>query len=196
MKTIKLSLVALATLLTVGASAQIGIQAGYSSSTQTVTGSLLGVTATSKVTMNGFHVGPVAEMTVQGPISLQYGLLYNYLTATESNIKTVAHELDLPVRIAASFPVGNGLNLFAFGGPNFNYAISQKTGDGDNMYSQELNGKKIVSPFDVQLGAGAGLKYNSLILKVGYDWGLLNKSSIDNTTFKSNALKISLAYMF
>ena len=70
MKTIKLSLVALATVLTMGASAQVGIQAGYSSSK----------VVDSDVTLNGFHVGPTAEMTIQGPISLQYALLYNYLT--------------------------------------------------------------------------------------------------------------------
>ena len=48
MKTIKLSLVALATVLTMGAAAQVGIQAGYSSESQKTTGTILGLFLISK----------------------------------------------------------------------------------------------------------------------------------------------------
>ena len=68
MKTIKLSLVAFATFFVIGANAQVGLQAGYSNSKETGSG----------LSLNGFHIGPAAEMTIQGPISLQYALLYNY----------------------------------------------------------------------------------------------------------------------
>ena len=206
MKTIKLSLVALATVFTLGASAQVGIQAGYSSSK----------VVDSDVTLNGFHVGPTAEMTIQGPISLQYALLYNYLTKTSEasllgqSIKstTIAHKLDLPVRLAASFPMSNGLGLFIFGGPNFNYALSQKTNtttsglveatvEGDNMYNDEMtDGKKRYSPFDLQLGVGAGIKYKTISLKASYDWGMIDRDNTDNGVWKNNDLKVSLGYNF
>ena len=71
MKTIKLSLVALATVLTMGAAAQVGIQAGYSSESQKTTGTILGFTATTTTTLNGFHVGPIIDMNVQGPVGFQ-----------------------------------------------------------------------------------------------------------------------------
>lgn len=200
MKTIKLSLVALATVLTMGAAAQVGIQAGYSSESQKTTGTILGFTASTTTTLNGFHVGPIIDMNVQGPVGFQTGLLYNYLTGTGvNNKKIVAHEIDLPVRLTVAFPVSDAVSVFAFGGPNVNYALSQKTDGGDNIYSLKNplnNDKKILSPFDFQLGVGGGLKWNKLTLKAGYDWGMFNKTSIDNATFKSNVLKAAVAYNF
>ena len=200
MKTIKLSLVAFATLVTIGASAQVGIQAGYSSESQKTTGTFMGLTASSTTTLNGFHVGPVIDMNIQGPVGFQTGLLYNYLTATDNNNKKiVAHEIDLPVRLTVAFPLTGALSVFAFGGPNVNYAISQKTDGGDNIYSLTNplnNDKKILSPFDFQLGVGGGLKWNKLTLRAGYDWGMFNKTSVDVATFKSNVLKAGIAYTF
>jgi len=206
MKAIKLSLVALATLFTIGANAQVGLQAGYSSSK----------VVDSDVTLSGFHVGPSGEMTVQGPISLQYALLYNYLTKSSSatllgqTVKstTTAHRLDLPFRVAATIPMGNGLSAFVFGGPNFEYALSQKTTgstsgffsgsvEGENIYTTKMSdGKKRYSPFDVQLGVGGGLKYNALSLRVSYDWGMLDRDNADNSVWKNNDLKVSLGYNF
>ena len=77
MKTIRLYVFLLAALVTFGVSAQIGLQAGYSNERINVKASGISV---KMATLNGFHVGPVAEMKVQGPISLQYALLYNFLT--------------------------------------------------------------------------------------------------------------------
>ena len=201
MKTIKFSLVILATLVTFGASAQIGIQAGYSNEKQTISISNFSVSNT----MNGFHVGPVAEMTVQGPVSLQYGLLFNRLTGKDKSSETTSNEtlmsLDLPVRVAVSFPLQTGLNAFVFGGPNFNYGLSLKDKTGSvttDLYKMDENndGKKDISRFDVQLGVGAGLKYNAIILRFSYDWGLIDRLTIDPGKFKANDMKISLAYMF
>ncbi|MBP1663248.1 MAG: hypothetical protein H6Q19_388 [Bacteroidetes bacterium] len=206
MKAIKLSLVALAAFFVMGANAQVGLQAGYSNSKETGNG----------LSLNGFHVGPAAEITVQGPISLQYALLYNYLTRTDEasilgqtvKTTTTAHMLDLPVRIAANFPTNNGLGVFIFAGPNFNYALSQKTKastsgilegsyDTDNIYTLEMtNGKKMYSPFDLQLGVGGGIKYKSISLSASYDWGMLDRDNTDNGVWKNNDLKISLGYNF
>ncbi len=201
MRTIKFSLVILATLVTFGASAQIGIQAGYSYEKQTISFSSLSISNT----LNGFHVGPVYEMTVQSPVSLQYGLLFNRLTGKDKNSETSTTEtlmsLDLPVRVAVSFPIQTGLNAFVFGGPNFNYGLSYKDKTGSvttDMYKMDENndGKKDISRFDVQLGVGAGLKYNAITLRFSYDWGLLDRYTIDPGKFKANDMKISLAYMF
>jgi len=199
MKAIKLSLVALAAFFVMGANAQVGLQAGYSSESQKTTGTLLGLTASSTTTLNGFHVGPVIDMNIQGPVGFQTGLLYNYLTATDiDNKKIVAHEVDLPVRLTVAFPLTSEVSIFAFGGPNVNYAISQKTDNGDNIYTLKnpLNDKKILSPFDFQLGVGGGLKWNKLTLRAGYDWGMFNKTSVDIATFKSNVFKAGIAYTF
>ena len=201
MKTIRLYVFLLAALVTVGVSAQIGLQAGYSNEKQTMSFSSLNVSNT----LNGFHVGPVAEMTVQGPVSLQYGLLFNRLTDKEKDSESTTTEtlmsLDLPVRVAVSFPIQTGLDAFVFGGPNFNFGLSFKDKTGStttDMYKLDQNndGKKDISRFDVQLGAGAGIKYNAIVLRFSYDWGLIDRLTIDPGKFKANDMKISLAYMF
>jgi len=205
MKTIKFSLVILATLVTFGASAQIGIQAGYSNERININSSGISV---KMATLNGFHVGPVAEMKVQGPISLQYGLLYNFLTGKPnpdlfgdipdlSDLKFTFHSLDLPVRIAGTFPISKGISAVVFGGPNFNFGLVAKESSGGetvDLYSEDGGFKR----FDLQLGLGAGLKFNALSLRASYDFGLLNKmKNLDGDgSVKANDLKISLAYFF
>lgn len=204
MKKIRFGLVVLAAFLCVGASAQVGVVAGYSSS----------AAVGSDETLNGFHVGPAAELDIQGPISLQYGLMYNYLRNSSqatvfgqtSEATTTAHTLDLPVRLTAKMAIGEGLNLFVFGGPNFNYAISQKTkGDssgaidvsveGENIYKAEYaSGKKTYSPFDLQLGVGAGLGFKDVSVRVNYDWGMLDRDNREDTEWKNNDLKLSLVF--
>lgn len=204
MKKIRFGLLALVVMMSVGASAQVGLVAGYSNS----------VAVGSDENLNGFHVGPAAEIDIQGPISLQYALMYNYLrNSSEATVvgqtvesTTTAHTLDLPIRLTAKMALGEGLNLFVFGGPNFNYAISQKTKgsitgavdtsiEGENIYKAEYaSGKKTYSPFDLQLGVGAGLGFNDISVRVSYDWGMLDRDNREDFEWKNNDLKLSLVF--
>ena len=201
MKSIKkITLVALAAVLSISfATAQVGIQAGYSMSTN----------VNSEVSLNGFHVGPTYNLTIQGPISLQYGLLYNYLTKKNESFATTktttAHRIDLPVRVAASFPFGNGISAFVYGGPNFNFGLSQNSNFGvgsisaygKNIYTlKKSDDKSLYSPFDLQLGVGGGIQYNNFGVKVGYDWGMLDRDNSDNFVWKNNDLKVGLFFNF
>ncbi len=209
MKSIKkIALIAVAAIMSISlANAQVGIQAGYSMSTNT----------SNEISLNGFHVGPIYNMSIQGPISLQYGLLYNYLTKQSEGTfvgitgtsTTTAHRLDLPVRVAASFPLTSELNAFVFGGPNFNFGLSQKNDgtadfwglgsldvESENIYKIEMSdGKKLISPFDLQLGLGGGLQYKNMGVRVSYDWGMLDRNNSDNI-WKNNDLKVGLFYNF
>ena len=204
MKKIRFGLLALVVMMSVGASAQVGLVAGYSNS----------VAVGSDENLNGFHIGPAAEIDIHGPISLQYALMYNYLrNSSEATVigqtvesTTTAHTLDLPVRLTAKMALGEGLNLFVFGGPNFNYAISQKTKgsitgavdtsiEGDNIYKDEYaSGKKTYSPFDLQLGVGAGLGFKDISVRVSYDWGMLDRDNREDFEWKNNDLKLSLVF--
>lgn len=201
MKAIKLSIAALAVVFTLGvtnAQDGAGIQAGYSTETA--------VQGDNSSTIKGFHVGPTFEMSVQGPISLQYGILYNYLTASGSFYGITGtetkHTLDVPVRIAATFPLtNNGLSAFVFGGPNFYFGIADNikvSGYGvsstTDLYGNDEDGK--YPRFDIQLGVGAGLKYNNVGVKAGYDWGMFNREKDADPAVKANTLKISLFFEF
>lgn len=211
----KLSLVALAAILSITfASAQVGIQAGYGTQTRTFEnpalvslGSVLG----DQFTLSGFHVGPVADLHIQGPISLQYGLFYNYLTANKkiltNDVKITSHGLDLPVRVKASFAFGDGLSFFVFGGPNFNYAVAELVDlngtrfypgqQNESIYTwKEIGGEKMYSPFDLQLGAGAGLQFKALSVRFSYDFGMLDKDNSENGVWKNNDMKVGVALTF
>lgn len=204
MKSIKkFALIAAAAILSVSfASAQVGIQAGYS---------WLKETDTSRP-LQGFHVGPVYNMAIQGPISIQFGALYGFHSRKEIEVKwgslldgkstTTAHQIDIPVRVAASFPFGSGLSAFVFGGPNFNFglALTNKTtgtllGVKDNgTYNLYKNGD--ISRFNLQLGLGAGLKYNSMGVRFNYDFGLLDMNKRNNNNYRIDGMKIGLFYNF
>lgn len=209
MKSIKkIFLVAIATLLSISfASAQFGVQAGFSM-TKTAEKDADGI--------NGFHVGPTFNLTIQGPISLQYGLLYNLYIESEKTdkeynswlvTKSTLHQIDIPVRVAATFPLSGGISAFAFAGPNFNFGlagnsslttyIDGKKSDkfsfvGDDIYKTD----KDLSRFNLQLGLGAGFQYDNMGVRFSYDFGLLDMHKSDAINYRDNGLKVGLFFNF
>ena len=203
MKTRILSVVALM-LITLSISAQsIGIQAGYVNSTSKVNSTLLNTVEDA----NGFQVGVVTESNLIGNLDLHYGVLYNLLAKTDKgNVTTTTytgHFVDVPVQAQFTLPVGP-INVFAFGGPTLNFSIDQRTkttvGSSETVVNhhdlKDSNDKKVLSRFDVKLGAGAGVRYSNLELRVGYDWGLLDLNSLDNVTSHRNQLTAAVVYKF
>lgn len=209
----KISLAVLTAIFSITfTSAQVGIQAGYGIQTRTFENSWMNTFFGDKTTLTGFHVGPVADLNVQGPISLQYGIFYNYLTANKDflvgDVKITSHSLNLPVRVKASIPFGEGLSAFVFAGPNFNYAVAEVYDvnetrfklpgqDNESIYTWEgLEDEKLYAPFDVQLGVGAGLRFKALSVRFSYDFGMLDKDNSENGIWKNNDVKIGVALAF
>ena len=98
---------------------------------------------------------------------------------------------------------GSTIKLYVFDGPNFDFGIAQSVSGGINIGGTEIGGEiknvyenKDLSRFDLQLGTGAGLKYNNFALKAGYDWGMLNRIKGDGMVWRNNDLKVSLAVAF
>ncbi len=187
----KLSALLLVAVLSIGmASAQVGFQAGYSS--------FKGNHKDSDA-LKGFHVGATYDMSIQGPVGIHYGLLYNFAQFSEDKLveRTVNfHSIDVPVRLALNYPVGNKLTISAFAGPNFNYGLSfkskikSKLGEAThNAYDDDY------SRFNLQLGGGLGIQYGRVGLKASYDLGLL-KLVKDADDSKVNAFKVGIFYNF
>lgn len=179
------------------ASAQLGIQAGYVNS------------KFSEVDdhYNGFELGVNYQMPIMGGFGLDYSLLYTLITRSEDSdlfddYKSTGHYLNLPVRVQFSYPINNSFSIFAYGGPNFTLGVGGKNtrsvesvkieqkwyGDDDNSW--DLN------RFDILLGLGVGVRYNNIILKGGYDWGLIDLDKSDDDSMHRNQFNISLAYIF
>jgi hypothetical protein len=195
----KFILVGMVVLSTVAVHAQ-GLQLGYvnSKTLTTIDGS------TASTNLDGIQAGLNYKMEVQGPVSLQYGLLYSYLFKNDEilsvDYKTRAHVLDIPVHLAMDFPLTDNVNAFVSAGPDFSYALSNKTtadlpivGETTaNLYGDDSD----YSRFNMQLGVCAGVSLNKVVLKFGYHWGVIDLNKADNIKVKGNTLSASIGYNF
>jgi hypothetical protein len=192
-KTIKLVLLAVSAAMSFAVNAQ-GFQIGYIKPTSTI--SIGGSESTS--TLDGIQAGITSETNIQGPVSLQYGLLYSYLFGSRTIItefKTTAHNIDLPVRVAYKIPVAGEINAYLYGGPSLSYALSNKTKTtilGNEITSNLYGDNSDYSQFNLQAGVGVAFEVKSVILKVGYDWGLLDLNKSSNVTMKTDAFTASV----
>lgn len=170
--------------------------------------------------LNGFHAGPVLKFNFSEQVGIQTGLLFNYFSGV--NIESSQLKLkntmgiwrqdrskltafDLPLRFMYSFPLADELNLLVFAGPNLNYAVSKVT-QTENFVNNKLTTKtegtniyQAPSDFnslDFQMGAGIGVQFMGLFLRGGYDWGILNRTTLTDAKLRSNDLKVSLGYTF
>jgi len=209
MKKINQSILIVALIaLSISANAQrVGIEVGYVNSSEN--------TETGSDAVNGFQVGPMAEINLQGNLNLQYGLLYTYLKDSYSPDYGLydtytGHFLDVPIRLKADFPVTNNFSFFAFGGPNFQLGLAQNTEEvtefdnGDvlvenfNRYENDYddNGEPDLNRFNLQFGVGGGIQFQNIQLKLGYDWGLLDLDKTRDVTLKSNKMTASIGFQF
>lgn len=170
--------------------------------------------------LNGFHAGPVLKFNFSEQVGIQTGLLFNYFSGVDllsssalkktgvwnqNRIKLTA--FDLPLKIMYSMPLADEFYLQIFAGPNFNYSINKVTdyeAYSDNKLNVNLSKKgtniyQAPSDFnslDFQMGAGIGVQFMGLFLRGGYDWGILNRTTLDNAKLRSNDLKVSVGYTF
>lgn len=170
--------------------------------------------------LNGFHAGPILKFNLSEQMSLQTGLLFNYFSgvsldrsqlALKNTLGTWRQErtkltaFDLPLRVMYAVPLADELNVFLFAGPSLNYAINKVSvtenfvdkklttkSEGKNIYQSEGD----FNALDVQMGGGIGIQLMGLSLRGGYDWGILNRTTLKDASLRANDLKISLAYTF
>ena len=204
---------------TVSANAQVSINAGYVSTTPISN-------SESGDAIKGITAGLGYDMNVQGGVGLSWGLNYTYAWDKEEDTqnipflgsitfsgKSADHYLDVPVRLTYTLPLSGDLNVFGFAGPKFVYAIAGKTttsvstdlaGDISEYIPEIPEGNKDhykdtnLSRFDIKAGLGAGVQFKNIILKAGYDWGLLNQytGNNDNYSAKSNHFYATLGFAF
>jgi len=195
MKTIKFLIAVFALVaFTVSANAQGNIQLGY---VQPTTVTTMNGAKTSQ-SMDGIQAGFNYTMSVQEPVSLQFGLLYSYLfknnTVLSIDTKTQGHALDVPVDIVITFPLGRDLKLCAFGGPDFSYMIAKsiKVGNSDSydLYKNNSDAQR----FNLQLGVGAGLMFQDFGIKFRYNWGIIDLDKSSATKTVGNGFAISLTH--
>jgi len=194
-KVMKAAMVAALVMVSAAASAQLSVNAGYVNTKGTNDGSK---------GANGITAGIGYDMNIQGGVGMAWGLDYTYgwnsVTAVGIKTTTVGHFLDIPVRLTYTYPVADNFKVFGFAGPKFVYQIAatQKTDDAKavNLFDINPDAKR----FDIKAGLGAGVNISNFLVKVGYDWGLLDMSQkvegIPHTAVRMNQFYVTVGYAF
>lgn len=200
---------------------EFGIMAGYGHTMPKLKdGRTVKIPAINENNLNGFHVGPMLKFNASQQIGFQTGVLYNHfgglyidrsqlalkkLDGTWKQTRTSLDAIDVPLRLVYNLSLADELSAFIFAGPNLNYALTKTTSveqyvtnklttnvKSENIYKEPTN----FSVLDLQMGAGLGVKFNGLSLRASYDWGILNRTILDDATLRSNDIKVSLGYSF
>lgn len=114
------------------------------------------------------------------------------------------HYLDLPLRFKLAMDVIPNLRAFVYAGPTLNFGLSSKLYDRCRLDDAKVgkftynyfNGKTKVNTipsytatlppcpyraFDVDMGFAVGVEvYDVAVVKLGFDWGLINKNKNKN----------------
>lgn len=191
MKKLFLSIL-VAALTAVCASAQLYVGAGYSySPTASKAGKI-----TERFDRNGFYIQAGYGLNVGKHLGIVPGLEYEVVTKTEDEVKSPEQYLNIPVKVTYGFSLGNIVELGAFVAPTFSMGLTSKAKVDDtslDMYGED----GFYNRGDFRVGLGV---YCDLIEKVrinlNYNFGVVNRSKVDDITMRRNGVQLGVAYMF
>lgn len=111
-----------------------------------------------------------------------------------ANVKYNPMYLQVPVHAAYKLNIGNNLKFVGEAGPYVAYGISGKVkGDGHKF---NIFGDDKLKRFDFGVGAGVGVELGNIVVKGGYDFGLLNISDTKGTKIRNQNAYLTLGYHF
>lgn len=208
------SFIILTVALFVSANAQTGLNIGYTPQTITTTNGNFHDT----ISLDGVAVGINQNIQLSGDLALSVGLQGRYgFASSETTVDlgllgsakaTASYKhllVDVPVLLNYGFNLGSA-RLTLFAGPTISFALMGKTTwsgnanvlgalnlgtDGeDDWYDDDSNNSR----FDLGATAGACLSFNKFRVYGGYNLGLLNLSTADNTTRKAAGFFVGVGY--
>ena len=191
MKKLFLSIL-VAALTAVCASAQLYVGAGYSySPTASKAGKI-----TERFDRNGFYIQAGYGLNVGKHLGIVPGLEYEVVTKTEDEVKSPEQYLNIPVKVTYGFSLGNIVELGAFVAPTFSMGLTSKAKVDDtslDMYGEDGFYKR--GDFRVGLGVYCDL-IEKVRINLNYNFGVVNRSKVDDTTLRRNGVQLGVAYMF
>jgi hypothetical protein len=127
----------------------------------------------------GLNIGAVVGLKCSPsvPLFLESGLYYAPKGGKKGAFKTRLDYLEIPVLMKYGIDVKgvDGLAVLPYIGPTFGFGIGGKVKPGntdafdDGAYNR----------FDVGIKLGCGVEYNMVYWEMGYQWGVVNISDID-----------------
>lgn len=191
MKKLFLSIL-VAALTAVCASAQLYVGAGYSySPTASKAGKI-----TERFDRNGFYIQAGYGLNVGKHLGIVPGLEYEIVTKTENDVKQPEQYLNIPVKVTYGFSLGNIVELGAFVAPTFSMGLTSKAKVDDtsvDMYGEDGFYKR--GDFRVGLGVYCDL-IEKVRINLNYNFGVVNRSKVDDTTMRRNGVQLGVAYLF
>jgi len=201
---------ALVAVAATSAFAQISVGAGYLSNTQKATYTSGSTSTTTTAPSAGFYVAADYAMDLGQGLGVSAGLKGAYLGNTtttsllgvSSTSKLSEIYLAVPVLCNYNYEINNDFKVFAFAGPSFAFGLSSKTKTTSNVsddvtITDNYGDNSDYGKMNIFLGAGVGVDVMNMVrVKAGYDIGLLNRSSADNTKCNDAQWYVGVAYLF
>ena len=191
MKKLFLSIV-VAAATAICANAQLYVGAGYSySPTASKAGKI-----TERFDRNGFYIQAGYGLNVGKHLGIVPGLEYEVVTKTENDVKQPEQYLNIPVKVTYGFSLGNIVELGAFVAPTFSMGLTSKAKVDDtsvDMYGEDGFYKR--GDFRVGLGVYCDL-IEKVRINLNYNFGVVNRSKVDDTTMRRNGVQLGVVYMF
>ena len=191
MKKLFLSIV-VAAATAICANAQLYVGAGYSySPTASKAGKI-----TERFDRNGFYIQAGYGLNVGKHLGIVPGLEYEVVTKTENDVKQPEQYLNIPVKVTYGFSLGNIVELGAFVAPTFSMGLTSKAKVDDtsvDMYGEDGFYKR--GDFRVGLG-GHCIMIEKVRINLNYNFGVVNRSKVDDTTMRRNGVQLGVAYLF
>ena len=191
MKKLFLSIV-VAAATAICANAQLYVGAGYSySPTASKAGKI-----TERFDRNGFYIHAGYGLNVGKHLGIVPGLEYEVVTKTENDVKQPEQYLNIPVKVTYGFSLGNIVELGAFVAPTFSMGLTSKAKVDDtslDMYGEDGFYKR--GDFRVGLGVYCDL-IEKVRINLNYNFGVVNRSKVDDTTMRRNGVQLGVAYLF
>lgn len=191
MKKLFLSIV-VAAATAICANAQLYVGAGYSySPTASKAGKI-----TERFDRNGFYIQAGYGLNVGKHLGIVPGLEYEVVTKMENDVKQPEQYLNIPVKVTYGFSLGNIVELGAFVAPTFSMGLTSKAKVDDtsvDMYGEDGFYKR--GDFRVGLGVYCDL-IEKVRINLNYNFGVVNRSKVDDTTMRRNGVQLGVAYLF
>ena len=160
------------------------------------------VSSFDKVAMNGFLLNAGYTLHFADFMGINAGLEYQFHrisnklqdedSRTTASINT--HTLAIPIRYEVGFNASPDLRFFTFVGPKILIDLSSKY-KTKSVVAGRTSEQTIdiykggydygQSRFNIMFGPGFGAAFRSFTLKVGYDWGVLNRNRARNSSQES-----------
>lgn len=189
----KIMLLFVVTVFSVSITAQnkLSVNLGYLNNNITLKTSLGGLQVSKEAPSNGFVLGAAYDVMFANSLGVSLGLDYaltfgdkipKIMGLSFDNVTHNIHTLELPIRLVYEYPIEDDLSVFAFAGPKlaFDLAWKGKETYGSITKTFDMYDEDVIHRFNLLLGPGLGARYKNFQIKLGYDWGLLNRYNKNN----------------